>query len=121
MDYSLDIKLRLKSLGYETTEADDFSLKYNQDEAIEYVKHFCNIDEVPTCLKHVIVDRACGGFLKEKQSLGEYSVETTPSKIQIGDTTIESNSQSQNTSKSIIDNLMTGHLDKLLAHRKLEW
>lgn len=121
MDYLQDIKLRLKSLGYEVTEADNFSLKYNQDEAIEYVKHFCNIDEVPACLKHVVVDRACGGFLKEKQSLGEYSVGTTPTKIQIGDTTIENSSQSQTTSKSIIDNLMNGHLDKLIAHRKLEW
>ncbi len=121
MDYLLDIKLRLKSLGYEVTEVDDFSLEYNQDEAIEYVKHFCNIDEIPACLKYVVIDRACGGFLKEKQAIGEYSLEIIPTKMQIGDTTIESNSESQGTSKSIINDLMNGHLDKLIAHRKLEW
>lgn len=121
MDYLQDIKLRLKSLGYEVTEADNFSLKYNQDEAIEYVKHFCNIDEIPACLKYVVIDRACGGFLKEKQALGEYSVEIIPTKMQIGDTTVESNSESQGTSKSIINDLMNGHLDKLIAHRRIEW
>ena len=118
MDYLLDIKLRLKSLGYNVTEADDFSLEYNQDEAIEYVKHFCNIDEIPDCLKCVIIDRACGNFLKEKQAIGEYSVESTPTKMQIGDTTIESSSES---SKSIINTLINGHLEKLLAHRCIEW
>ena len=118
MDYLLDIKLRLKSLGYETVNTDDFSLEYNQNEAIEYVKHFCNILEIPECLKTVVIDRACGNFLKEKQALGEYSVESEPTKLQIGDTTIENKS---NPTKSILDTLVNGNIEKLLAHRRLEW
>lgn len=131
------IKLRLKSLGYEPTEADDFALDFVMKKTEQHIKHFCNISSIPDCLEYVFIDMAAGEFLQTKKSLGQLSIEQVEQitgtaepaikKIQDGDTTIEY--QSVNTTavdsttlfNNLMDKLINGYETDLIRHRKLVW
>ena len=120
------IKLRLKSLGYETTVEDEFALNFVMDSVEQYIKHFCNIKEIPDCLECVFVDMCCGRFLKDKKSTGQLSTiefDEVVKQIIDGDTTVSFQAGTDNETifNSYIDKLINGYTDSLLAHRKLLW
>lgn len=120
------IKLRLKSLGYETTIEDEFALIFAMDSVEQYIKHFCNINEIPDCLECVFIDMCCGRFLKDKKSTGQLSTmefDEVVKQIVDGDTTVSFAAGTDNETifNSYIDKLINGYMDSLLAHRKLLW
>ena len=122
-----EIKERLTSLGYTTTEADEKSIKFLFGKVEENIKHWCNIDEVPDCLKYVVVERVCGEFLLEKASfnqLDEALVGSLVKSTKIGDTEI--NYQVGATTpldilRSQCKNMTSYGLSELKAHRRLSW
>lgn len=125
-----NIKARLLSLGYEATDNDTFALGFLQTKEENYVKHFCNIKEIPECLDPVIIDKICGEFLKQKSVMGSSEEEGGSSvtatdgvvkKITNGDTTVEYDTSSSATSGSTINDLTSGYEENLIRHRKLVW
>ena len=120
------VKERLASLGYEVVEMDDFALQFAVQKAEQYIKHFCNIIEIPDCLSHVWVDMAAGDFLQTKKSLGQLSsmqIEPIVKKIQEGDTTVEyaATVDREATFNAFLDKMVHGHDSELISHRKLRW
>ncbi|MBR2504416.1 MAG: hypothetical protein IKB61_00540 [Elusimicrobiaceae bacterium] len=120
------IKLRLKSLGYEVEQNDFIALDFVMKKVEQHIKHFCNISEIPACLEPVFVDMCCGEFLQSKKSLGQLTsvqIEPIVKKIQDGDTNVEFSStvDAEVVFSKFIDNLINGHNESLLAHRKLVW
>lgn len=120
------IKLRLKSLGYEVVEGDDFALTFIMGKVDQHIKHFCNIKELPECLEYVFIDMCCGEFLQDKQGTGqltETQIEPIIKKIQDGDTTVEYSStvDSLVLFNQLVDKLINGYKNDLIRHRKLVW
>lgn len=120
------VKERLASLGYEVVEMDDFALQFAVQKAEQYIKHFCNIIEIPDCLSHVWVDMAAGDFLQTKKSLGQLSsmqIEPIVKKIQEGDASVEyaATVDREATFNAYVDKMVHGHADELISHRKLRW
>ena len=122
-----EIKNRLTSLGYLSTDADDKSIKFQIDKVEQYILHWCNIDEVPDCLKYVVIERVCGEFLLDKASfnqLDETLVESLVKSTKIGDTEI--NYQVGATTpldilRSQCKNLASYGKTELITHRRLPW
>lgn len=120
------VKARLASLGYEVVEADDFGIQFAVQKAEQYIKHFCNIIEIPDCLSHVWVDMAAGDFLQTKKSIGQLSsiqIEPIVKKIQEGDATVEyaATVDREATFNAYLDKMVHGHEVELISHRKLRW
>lgn len=120
------VKERLKSLGYEVVDGDDFGLQFAVQKAEAYIKHFCNISTIPECLSHVLIDIAAGDFLLTKKSIGRLSsmqIEPIVKKIQDGDTTVEyaATIDREATFNAFLDKMVQGHDSELIAHRKLRW
>lgn len=120
------IKLRLKSLGYEVVEGDEFALSFIMSKVEQYIKHFCNIYELPEGLEFVYIDRCCGEFLQAKQATGQLTdsqIEPIVKKIQDGDTTVEYSStvDSLVVFNQLVDKLINGCQAELLRYRKLVW
>lgn len=123
-----DIKLRLESYGYEFVEGDELLIELLEGKSIQYIKHFCNINEVPACLDHVLVDITCGEFLKLKHITGQLTsiqIESAVKSIQDGDTRVEYNVSYMDDNvgmfNKFLEALIHGHTDELLRHRKLVW
>ena len=120
------VKMRLKSLGYEVGQEDLIALDFAMKQVEQKIKHFCNISVIPGCLEPVFVDMCAGTFLQAKKSLGQLTsvqIEPIVKKIQDGDTTVEMSAtlDAEVVFNQFIDNLINGHNESLLAHRKLVW
>lgn len=120
------IKTRLESLGYTPVAGDDVGIQYAIINAEQYIMHFCNFLEIPSCLEHVWVDMACGYFLQTKQAIGKLTgieIEPIVKRIQDGDTTVEYTSTTDREAafNAFVENLINGHMACLLSHRKLRW
>lgn len=121
-----NVKQRLKSLGYECVESDDFALDFVIKKAEQHIKHFCNISSVPDCLEYAMIDMVCGDFLMQKKTMGQLTsiqIEGIVKRLTEGDTTVEYNvtTDREATFNAYLDKMVTGHKADLLAHRKLRW
>lgn len=120
------IKERLAGLGYTCVDGDDFNIQFLMGKCEQYIKHYCNITEIPECLNYVLVDMVAGDFLQVKKATGQLTsiqIEPIVKKIQDGDTTVEYNvsSDSEAVFNAFVDNLINGHETELIRHRKLVW
>lgn len=122
------IKERLTSMGYECVEEDDFAIQYCIQEVEQYIKHFCNIYEVPPCLEYVWIEIATGRFLNTKKAMGKLTAlqfQPLLTSIRDGDTTVEFNNSYNSDPEqqfiTLLDQMINGHNLELLAHRKLLW
>ena len=122
-----EIKERLTSLGYTATDADDKSIQFQLNKVEEHIKHWCNIDEVPDCLKYVVIERVCGEFLLEKASFNQLDdslVESLVKTTKIGDTEIQYQvgaTTPLDILRSQCKNMISYGLSDLKAHRRLSW
>lgn len=123
-----EIKTRLESFGYKFVDGDELAIEYAEGKAIQYIKHFCNISEIPECLDYVLMDMICGEFLQLKRNTGQLtSIQTEPivKSIQDGDTRVEYNVSYQTDPAGVfnafVDSLIKGHNDELIRHRRLLW
>ncbi len=122
------IKEQLTAMGYECVEGDDFAIQFCIQEVEQYIKHFCNISEVPACLEHVWIDIATGRFLNTKKAMGKLTaIQFQPllTSIRDGDTTVEYNnsynSDPEQLFLNMLDKMINGHNLELLAHRRIKW
>ena len=122
-----EIKERLTSLGYPTSNVDDKSIEFLIKKVEKNILHWCNIDEIPECLKYVVIERVCGEFLLEKASFNQLDntlVDTLVKSTKIGDTEI--NYQVGATTpldilRSQCKSMVSYGLSDLKAHRRLAW
>lgn len=120
------IKERLAGLGYTCVDGDDFNIQFLMGKCEQYIKHYCNIIEIPDCLNYVLVDMVAGEFLQVKKATGQLTsiqIEPIVKKIQDGDTTVEYNGSGDSEAifNTFVDNLINGHETELIRHRKLVW
>ena len=69
-----EVKKRLESFGYKTSESDDFALNFVISKIDEYIKNFCNIKEIPEEINYAFIDMVCSEFLLEKKSSGSLNL-----------------------------------------------
>ena len=122
-----EIKERLGSFGYPVTESDDKSIEFQINKVEQYIKHWCNIDEVPECLKYVVIERVCGEFLLEKASfnqLDESLVSSLVKTTKIGDTEIQYQvgaTTPLDVLRSQCKNMTSYGKSELITHRRFSW
>ena len=122
-----EIKDRLSSLGYEVTEADDKSIRFQIKKVEEHIKHWCYIENIPECLQYVVIERVCGEFLLDKVSfnqLDETMVKTLVKSTKEGDTQVEYQvgaTTPLDVLRSQCKNMIGYGLSDLIAHRRLPW
>lgn len=124
MDVEL-AKKRLKMLGYEHDESEDWVLQYLIDKAAQTIEHTCNICEIPPCLHYVWCDMVCGEFLNTKLTTGKLTsiqVKQIVSRIKEGDTdvTFAGGQDPQTQLSAFFVGMSTGN-GQLIKHRKLRW
>lgn len=120
---------KLKSYGYDTVEPSDIVIiNLLRDDVEQYIKHYCNICEIPECLENVIVEMTCGKFLQMKKSTGqltELQLGGVLKAVRDGDTQVEYNVSYQVDPESTflvyVDKLINGHTEQLIRHRRLVW
>lgn len=124
--YLEKIKLRLKSLGYEVTDEDSFALEFVMGKIEQYIKHFCNINEVPDCLEYPFIELCVSDFMISKMSMGKLEsmeLEQIVKTLEDGDTTISFQSGMDANTRFVtyFENLAKTQEQSLLRHRKLVW
>lgn len=120
-----EIKLRLKSLGYEANESDDDLIKMFIAKEEEYIKNFCNINQIPNGLKYNLIERVCGKFLLNMKNTGKlndlFELDSVKS-VSLGDTSVSFDSVSM---EKKIDKLISSMIDsgkeELICYRKVKW
>lgn len=123
--YVEKIKMRLKSLGYELD--DDYVIDFAMGKTEQYIKHFCNIDEIPDCLEYVFIDICCGEILRDKKATGQLTsiqLEQVVRSIKDGDTEVtfgSGNASGESRFDKLVDKLINGHTNSLICHRQLTW
>lgn len=118
-----EIKMRLKSLGYEVNSEDDVLLEYIQKKIEESVKNLTNLSEIPEGLHYKIVEAVCADFLDTKFSSGGLeAVEGVVTSIREGDTQVSYDKDS--TPQTRFLNLLDGmriKLSELYVYRVIKW
>ncbi len=126
------MKRTLKVKGFfvdeEDTEVAD-ALEDALERASQYIRNFCNLQEVPDQLCYPLTDMACGYFLRDMYDTGKldeaYGIEAgAVSSLKLGDTQVnytEDGSGANARVLAIISGLTDGKEGELLRFRKLTW
>lgn len=117
---------RLKSLGYEATESDEFVLKFITEKVENHIKNQTNLDAVPEGLHHVFVDMVCGELLFEKKNsnmLTDEQIEAVVASISEGDTSVSFDTKTapQALFEALVTSLMGRGTNEFIKYRKLVW
>ncbi len=125
------MKRTLKVKGFTVDEEDGDTADMLEDaltRADQYIRNFCNLQEVPDQLCYPLTDMACGYFLRDLYNTGKldetYGIESGVSSLKLGDTQInytEDGSGANARLLSIISGLLDGKEGELLRFRKLSW
>lgn len=128
MDIRATVEARLKSLGYEVTETDDFAIDYAISKAEARLKAEINWPTVPDGLFYVWSDLAAGTFLQDQKATGQltgFDLTAPVKSISEGDTSVSYALADSNNPDTVLEALiksLTG-LDEftLAAYRRLSW
>lgn len=120
---------RLGQLGYTATEEDYFSIDFEMQKTVNYVKNHCNITVIPDILDPRIIDRICGDFLfykKNSGSLNGFDYDAVIKSVKEGDTTIsyavgQGEDTPENRFDSFVKSLERGFDKWITPHRRLRW
>ena len=121
---------RLSMFGYDATSYDEVVLDYCLKRAEQYIKNYCNLDEIPEELHYALIDITVGEFLKEKKNSGQLKgfVNLTPAvkSTKEGDTEVvyvtgEGSMTPEQRVDTLISYLLGSHLTELNNFRRLRW
>lgn len=117
-----EIISRLKTLGYEYTEADADLITFLMAKVKERICNACNLDEVPEGLSKKAVDMVCSEFMLGKMATGQLEdVSGVLKSIAEGDTTVTF-ADGFSPAEQLKTYLMTLADEKGLArYRKMTW
>lgn len=120
---------RLTMFGYTPTPEDTSHIEFELNLILDYVKNYCNINEIPEILDRRIVDRVCSSYLFNKKNTGTltgFDYDAVVKQIKEGDTTVHyAVGQGEDTPENRFDNVvkqLERGFDKWLTpHRRLRW
>lgn len=128
MDIRATVESRLKSLGYEVTEADDFAIDYAISKAEAKLKAEVNQSSVPDGLFYVWADLAAGVFLQDQKATGRltgFDLSAPVKSVSEGDTSvtyaIADTNNPDTVFEALIKQLTTLDEFVLAAYRRLAW
>lgn len=126
-----NVKLRLKSFGYEVKADDEFALTFCVEKVRNTIKAETNQKDVPEGLGQIAVDMTCGEFLFSKKTfapddLTNLNLEVAVKEISLGDTKTafaigEGSQTSEQRLNAFIDYLMNYGRAEFSAYRRLVW
>jgi len=120
-----DFKERLQSLGYTSTDTDDWMMGFCKEKVENHIKNSCNVTEVPEGLQSVAVDMVCGEFLFGKKQSGQsvgIDFEAVVKSIAEGDTTVTFDTSTSLEAKydALIVYLRHSEVD-FATYRRIKW
>lgn len=116
-----EIISRLKTLGYEYTEADAELITFLMAKVKERICNSCNISEIPEGLNCKAVDMVCSEFMLGKMATGQLDVSGVVRAIHEGDTTVTF-SEGFSQAEQLKSYLMTLADEKgLVRYRRMTW
>lgn len=125
------VKERLKSLGYELQEGDEFALTFSIQKVENTIKNDCNTPSIPDGLVNIAVDMAVGEFLTAKKTFSPDSIagldlELAVKQIQAGDTSTvfavgEGSLTAEQRLDAFLNHLRTYGRDEFSCYRKIRW
>lgn len=125
------VKERLKALGYEVRENDEFSLTFCMEKVRNTIKNDINWEDIPKELDHIAVDRTVGEFLHAKKTfapddLTAFDLDFAVKQIQTGDTntvfaTGEGSLTPEQRLTAFIDSLLSCGKAEFASFRRIRW
>lgn len=123
------IRDRLRQLGYTVRPGDLDQIRFELTKITNYVRNFCNREDIPEILDYRIADRVCSDFLMYKKnsgSLAGFDYEAVIKSIREGDTTVtyavgQGEDTPENRFDSFVKSLERGFDKWLTPHRKIRW
>lgn len=128
-----EVAKRLKMLGVDCANEEDFSILYATDNAETTIKNETNLDIIPVGLKFVWIDMAAGYYLQEKKAVGKLcvrgvNIEEAPAKsITEGEVSITFASASDGVKTpekrldELIDRLINPPQNAYAKFRRIQW
>ena len=114
------IKERLLSLNYQPVETDDWLIDYLLKVKRQEILNYCNVDEVPEELEHILVERICGSFLAQKAIQNPQNTESVIKSIKEGDVAIDYAVSVANPMALFAAMAAAGE-EELLCYRQMKW
>lgn len=121
----------LESIGYKATLADEAALRVCMESVCNTIKNTIHCKDVPKGLRHVVVRRTVGEFLKSKKTFapGELTMldlDAGIKQIQVGDTNItfavgSGSLTPEQRLDNFINSLLSAGQDEILHYRRLVW
>ena len=122
---------RLRSIGYEVKEGDEFSLTFCVEKVTNTIKNETNLSEVPDGLSNIAVDMTVGEFLFAKKTfspddLAGLDLTSAVKEIKEGDTIVsfgtgEGTMTPEQRLTTYINYLLTYGRTEFSAYRRLVW
>lgn len=124
-----DVRDRLVQLGYTASEEDTSQISFELSKTVNYVKNYCNIDEVPPIVNLRLIDRVCADFLYYKKNSGSlegFNYDAVIKSIKEGDTQIQyavgqGEDTPENRFDAFVKQLERGFDKWITPHRRLRW
>lgn len=121
----VDVKNRLKSLGYEVADGDRYAIDFAIEKVTWTIKNECNVTAIPDGLHNIAVDMVCGEFLSMKKGSGqlpEFDVESAIKSIKEGDTQITyAVGDMASPVDWLINYLMNSGKPQFVTYRRFAW
>jgi len=116
-----NVEKQLNIFGVDTDSELEDEIRLLMPKVEMTIKNYCNISEIPDCLKFVFCDILCGHLLLFRKNSNRLNIENinfnlSEKSIQEGDTKVEFNSDGCLTNEQRFDRL----IDFLLNYRKAE-
>lgn len=124
-----DVRDRLVQLGYTASEEDTAQISFELSKTVNYVKNYCNIDEIPPIVNLRLIDRVCADFLYYKKNSGSlegFNYDAVIKSIREGDTQIQyavgqGEDTPENRFDAFVKQLERGFDKWITRHRRLKW
>ena len=121
---------RLSTLGYMTTDSDEWLINFAMEKVILKIQNQCNVSSIPDALIADAIDMVCGEILfvlKQSGKLNEsFNLEAAIKQVQAGDTNVtfaigDGTETPEQRLNSLINYLMTKGEGDFVCYRKLKW
>lgn len=125
---SIYVESRLKSIGYELADGDNWLIQFCTQKVENTILNDINQREVPRGLYECAIDMICGEFLKIKYDTGKLDIEGLDlsgavSAISEGDTSVSFDSSASDASKFslLVEYLLNSKKGDMACYRKIKW
>ncbi|MDO4765160.1 MAG: hypothetical protein Q4A29_03800 [Eubacteriales bacterium] len=114
------VKQRLLSLGYQPVDEDDWLIDYMIKVKRQEILNYCNVDEIPEELEHILIERICGSILAQKTIQNPQNTEGVIKSIKEGDVSIDY-AVSNASPLSLFSQMANTGEEELICYRQMKW